>query len=126
MTAHVLVVEDNELVGSALRVVLEDGGYRVTGAGTIAAATAVCREDRPDVMLLDLKLPDGDGLSLIEQLTGEGTRPSVVAVLTGRDEPQVRDRCIGAGCRAVLVKPVPTQGLVRMIREWLEATGEAD
>jgi DNA-binding response OmpR family regulator len=121
--AHVLVVEDNALVTTATRILLEDAGFRVSTAGSIAEAYSVCRSDPPDAILLDLRLPDGDGLSLLTRLRDGGVRLPAVGALTGRDEPEIRARCLRAGCVAVLVKPVDTRALAGIVRSWLETPG---
>jgi CheY-like chemotaxis protein len=120
-SAHVLVVEDNALVTSATRILLEDAGFRVSTAGRVAEAYAICQSDPPDVILLDLRLPDGDGLTLLNRLRADGGRAPVVAAVTGRDEPQIRQRCLHAGCVDVLLKPVDVRALATQIRSWLEA-----
>ena len=123
--AHVLVVEDNALVTSATRILLEDAGFRVSAAGRVTEAYATCRSDSPDVILLDLRLPDGDGLSLLKRLQADGAPIPVVAALTGRDEPEIRQRCLRAGCVDVLLKPVDVRALPAQIRSWLEASAGA-
>lgn len=123
--AHVLVVEDNALVTSATRILLEDAGFRVSTAGRVSEAYAICEADRPDAILLDLRLPDGDGLTLLTRLRAESAAPSVVVALTGRDEPEIRARCLRAGCVEVLLKPVDVRVLASRIRSWLEASAGA-
>ena len=115
--AHVLIVEDNEHVTSALRILLESADHRVSTAASIAEALAVVRSDPAALVLLDLTLPDGDGLALIEPLRAAGS-PAIVA-LTGHDDSETRERCLSAGCVDVLLKPVPARELVRRAGEWL-------
>ena len=123
--AHVLIVEDNALVTSATRIMLEDADFRVSTASGIGEAYAICQSDRPDVVLLDLRLPDGDGLTLLKRLRADAAPLPVTVALTGRDEPGVRGRCLRAGCVDVLLKPVDVRGLASRIRSWLEASAEA-
>jgi DNA-binding response OmpR family regulator len=123
--AHVLIVEDNALVTSATRILLEDAGFRVSAAGTLSDAYAICRSDPPDAILLDLRLPDGEGLALVKRLREEGPQVPVVVALTGRDEPEIRARCLRAGCVDVLLKPVDVRALATQIRSWLEASAGA-
>jgi DNA-binding response OmpR family regulator len=123
--AHVLIVEDNALVTSATRILLEDAGFRVSTAGTLGDAYAAYEADPPDVILLDLRLPDGDGLTLVKRLRTDGARSSVVVALTGRDEPEIRARCLRAGCVDVLLKPVDVRALAPRIRSWLGRSGGA-
>jgi DNA-binding response OmpR family regulator len=109
--AHVLVVEDSELVVSAMRILLDAAGYRVTSTGSIAETLAL--SDPADLVLLDLTLPDGDGLSLIPPLKAAGSH-NIVA-LTGHDDHVTRTRALAAGCVDVLVKPVPARELVAKV-----------
>ncbi|HEY7407185.1 MAG TPA: response regulator transcription factor [Gemmatimonadaceae bacterium] len=118
--AHVLVVEDNALVTSATRILLEDAGFRVSTAATLSEAQRIAQSDAPAVLLLDLRLPDGDGLSILARLRDAGVPAPVVVALTGRDEPEVRARCLRAGCVEVLLKPVDIRALAGRIRSWLE------
>ena len=118
---HVLVVEDNALVTSATRILLEDAGFRVSTAGRLSEAYTICERDLPDAILLDLKLPDGDGLTLLKRLEADGRGSPLVLALTGRDEPEIRQRCLRAGCADVLLKPVDVRALAERIRTWLDA-----
>jgi DNA-binding response OmpR family regulator len=111
--ARVLVVEDSPLVADALRVLLEEYGYQVTTADSVAAARASLEGSRPDVVLLDVALPDGDGLSLAREWAADNG-PAVIA-LTGFADEETRDRCLDAGCKIVLVKPVTAADLLEQL-----------
>lgn len=119
MTAepHVLLVEDNEHVTSALQILLESVGTRVSIAASVAEALAFAHSDPPRLVLLDLTLPDGDGLSVIEPLRAAGTKTFVA--LTGHDDAVTRKRCLDAGCVDVVVKPPRARELVAKAVEWL-------
>jgi two-component system KDP operon response regulator KdpE len=123
MAGHILLVEDSPLAADPLRLLLESLGARVTVAGSVAEALALCDAERPDLMLLDLTLPDGSGLSLLEALRARGRAPAVAVALTGHDAPEVRGRCLAAGCAEVLVKPVPARELMRRVSGWLAPQG---
>lgn len=116
---HVLVVEDNADVGDAFRVLFEATGRRVSVARTVADAVEAAHAGTIDLMLLDLTLPDGSGFDVLESLNASQSRPRVTVALTGREEPDVVQRCYDLGCTAVLVKPVPTRELLRRAAEWL-------
>jgi DNA-binding response OmpR family regulator len=90
----------------------------VSVAGTVADAVAAAAADPPDVLLLDLTLPDGDGLGVLAGLDARGVPPRAALALTGHDDPETRARCLAAGCRDVLLKPVPARELVRLVGEW--------
>lgn len=117
MLPHILIVEDNEHVTSALQILLETVPWRVSVAGSVGAALAISKSDPPAVALLDLTLPDGDGLALVEPLRTVGARK--IVVLTGHDDSATRQRCLAAGCADVLVKPVSVRDLMDMSRTWL-------
>jgi len=99
-------------------VLFEETGNDVSVAGSVAEAVAIGSARPVDVMLLDLTLPDGDGLSALTSMRAQSIEPKVTAALTGRAEPEIAARCTAAGCRAVLVKPVPIGELLGRVREW--------
>jgi len=109
--ARILIVEDNADAGDAMRMLLESGGHIVCVAGSVATAVAACNDHLVDLMLLDLTLPDGDGLQVLAQAT---TAPGVTLALTGWDEPAIIARCRAAGCRDVLIKPVSARMLLAL------------
>ena len=117
---HVLVAEDNALVADAMRLLFEETGHRVSTTASIADTVEIAVNDRVDLLLLDLGLSDGDGLGVLAELASRGALPRVSVALTGRDEQEVSDRCLAAGCRAVLLKPVPVGELLRKSRAWLD------
>ena len=114
-----LVAEDNDLVAGAMRVLLEETGHRVTTTPSITATVAAAAAAPVDLLLLDLGLSDGDGLDVLLQLRERGAMPRVCVALTGRDEPEVVERCRELGCRDVLLKPVPARELLRRVRGWV-------
>ncbi len=113
------MVEDNADVGDAFRVLFESTGRRVSVVRTVAEAISAARSEPVDLMLLDLTLPDGSGLEVLEELGAGAGRPRVAVALTGRDEPDIVRRCYDLGCAAVLVKPVPARELLRRADGWL-------
>jgi len=115
----VLVAEDNALVADAMRLLFEETGHRVTTTGSIADTVAAAAGDEVDLLLLDLGLSDGDGLTVLSELTKRNALPRVTVALTGRDEQEISEQCLAAGCRAVMLKPVPVGELLRKSKEWL-------
>jgi two-component system, OmpR family, KDP operon response regulator KdpE len=119
---HVLIVEDNELARDAWRLLLQATGHRVSVAGSVNEALQVSRAERPDLVLLDLTLPDGQGIEVIPPLMVEENPPIFVA-LTGHDTREVADRCLTAGCASVLVKPVTSKELLATVGPLLARRG---
>ncbi|WP_031495559.1 response regulator [Bryobacter aggregatus] len=92
----ILVVEDDVQISRVLQTSLEGAGYRVAWAATLGAAIGEARSRQPDLVLLDLGLPDGDGLSLIPQLREFSVAPIVVLSARGREEDKIRALDLGA------------------------------
>ena len=101
----------------ALGVLFEETGHRVTSASSVAAAVTAARVDPPDVILLDVSLGDEDGLAVLAGLRAAGGALPTTVAMTGHDDAGTRARCLAAGCVAVLVKPVPTRELLRVVDE---------
>jgi two-component system, NtrC family, response regulator AtoC len=100
---EVLIVEDEANIRELMQDILRTSAA-VHGVGTIADARARLMERMPDVLLLDVKLPDGDGLALLESLRAEGHRvPAVVITAFGTVERAVA--ALHAGAADFLVKP---------------------
>lgn len=113
--AHILIVEDSLLVSSAFEVIFEDAGYSVRSAGTVTDAIERGAEQAVDIMLLDLTLPDGSGLDVLEALRQRSALPRKTLAMTGHGDAATRRRCLAAGCADVLLKPVPIRELLRQI-----------
>jgi DNA-binding response OmpR family regulator len=119
-TPHILIVDDSTLVTDALRLFFESSGYRVSIANdvTTAVTTAMQRsaDDPLDALLLDLTLPDGDGLSILTHMREHNAAmPRITIAVTGHDNAVTKDRCLAAGCQAVLVKPIRPRALLAAV-----------
>ncbi|MBE3073415.1 MAG: response regulator [Actinobacteria bacterium] len=119
MPSRILIVEDSQLVTSAFQIIFEDAGYTVAAAGTVAEAIERGTNETVDLMLLDLSLPDGNGLEVLTTLRERGSLPRATLAMTGHNDPKSRRTCIEAGCADVLVKPVPIRELLRQIEHHL-------
>jgi two-component system, OmpR family, KDP operon response regulator KdpE len=123
---HVLIAEDNELVCTAMRILFEETGHRVTTSGSVAEIVDAGARDPIDLLLLDLGLADGDGFDVLAGLRNRDAMPRVTVALTGRHEPDIATRLKEAGCVAVLLKPVPARELLTMTGEWLGETNHPE
>jgi two-component system KDP operon response regulator KdpE len=103
------------MISGALKILLESGGFEVTLAETAAEAAAWEGPQRADVMILDLGLPDADGLSVIKSLNERGLKPAATFAMTGRSDEETIERCMAAGCDDVLLKPVPVRQLLSIV-----------
>jgi CheY-like chemotaxis protein len=114
--ASILLVEDDPLLRHAFRLLLEDAGYRVQEAGTAAQALEQAAAQKPQLVLLDLGLPDRPGLEVARQLTSTPETAGIpIVALTGRVGPRERDACLAAGCSHFLTKPIEPRELLRQL-----------
>lgn len=112
----ILLVEDNETIRDAFSILLEESGYRVAGAGSGGEAIRLAGERNPDLVLLDLGLPDVDGYNVARAIrSAPKTRDIPIVALTGRAQASDREACREAGCDGFLVKPVDTRELLRVL-----------
>lgn len=100
---RVLVVDDDELLGDSLATALESLGHRVRIAHTAATGRSLARETDPEVVVVDLGLPDADGLELLRELRQQSAVP--ILVLTGSVDPARRVEALDAGADDFLGKP---------------------
>jgi DNA-binding NarL/FixJ family response regulator len=78
---HILIIEDQRLIADFLRLHCLSQGWRVVGtARTVAEGLAACRAERPDLVIMDFSLPDGNGLEAAEILMKEFTRLKVIGI----------------------------------------------
>ncbi len=119
----VLVVEDEAPVRRFLRAALETHGYRLVEATSVLEAEQLAPVHRPDVLLLDLGLPDGDGIDLTRRLRGWSRTPIIVLSARGREEDKVD--ALDAGADDYLTKPFSVNELLARLRVALRhaATG---
>jgi AmiR/NasT family two-component response regulator len=108
---RVLIAEDEALIRLDLREMLQEEGYDVCGeAGDGATAVTLARELRPDLVVLDVKMPVMDGISAAEQIVAERIAP--VVMLTAFSQRDLVERAREAGAMAYLVKPFQKKDLV--------------
>jgi DNA-binding response OmpR family regulator len=123
--AQLLVIEDDERIRSALIRALRERGHAVTSAGTALAGLRQAVEERPDLVVLDLGLPDLDGRELLRMLRAVSAVPVIVA--TARDDDDSIVQALDAGADDYVLKPFQAGQLEARIRAVLRrAAGAAD
>jgi two-component system, cell cycle response regulator DivK len=118
---RILLVEDNETIRGAFGLLLEDSGYRVLQAASGAEASRLAVEARPHLILMDLGLPDANGLEVTRRLKADpSTRHIPVVAITGRALETDHAACLDAGCSDYITKPVDTVRLLSKVSEYLK------
>lgn len=109
-----LLVDDEQDLLDMVQLILQTEGYtHLKTAGTVREALAAVRAWKPDLALLDVMLPDGDGFSLLEQMRAESDIP--VLFLTARGEDEDKFRGLGLGADDYIVKPfLPRELILRV------------
>ncbi|WP_440979601.1 response regulator transcription factor [Sphingomonas pseudosanguinis] len=114
MPATILVVDDEIAIRRLLRNTLEQAGHQVVEARDGREALARAVADHPDAVLLDLGLPDRDGLSLIPLLRGQGAR--VVLVVSAREATEEKVAALDLGADDYVTKPFDSEELLARLR----------
>ncbi|MEI2732074.1 MAG: response regulator transcription factor [Dermatophilaceae bacterium] len=120
----VLLVEDDAAIRSALVRLLTEAGHVVSTAATGMDGLAQVVDERPHVVVLDLGLPDVDGLSVLAMIRAVSQVPVIVA--TARDDERVIVAALDAGADDYLVKPFGADQLGARIRAVLRRAGDAE
>ena len=121
--SRILVVEDDPKIARALVVRLKAGGYETATAFDAVGATSMAVQQRPDLVLLDISMPGGDGFIVAERLQKSAvTAGTPMIFLTASKEPALRERAAELGAAAFFEKPYDSEELLSAIRD---AVGEA-
>lgn len=121
----ILIVEDNDMNLRLARDVLQFHGFRTLEAVTAADGIALASAHRPDLVLMDIRLPDMDGVSALQHLRAQAdTQAIAVVALTASVVQADRERLASAGFDGYLAKPIDVRAFPEQVREYCRATGE--
>jgi len=117
----VLIVEDNEKNLKLVRDLLQFKGYRTLEAGTAGEGIHLASTHRPDLILLDIQLPDMDGSTALGRLRAEASTAAIpVVALTAFAMKDDRERFLGAGFDGYLMKPINIKEFPEQVRQYCE------
>ena len=117
----ILIVDDNEDVSRSLRILFRAHDYVTVAAGDAVTAVSQAKSENPDLIVLDLGLPAGDGYLVMERLANIDLLASVpVIVFTARGEEGHRERSLEAGAKAFFQKPVDPAELLLTVKQILD------
>ncbi len=114
----VLIIDDDDTLSEVLSYRLKQQGFATQAAYSGDVGLSKAKADPPSAIILDLGLPDADGLSICEQLTDSPETSSVpILILSGREQPGLVRRCRTAGCHYFLRKPYDPNALLVLVRQ---------
>lgn len=119
----IMVVEDNEQNLYLMQYLLEKSGYSVTLAKNGAEALTLVGREMPDLILMDIQLPDMDGLEVTRRLKGLGGKAPIVAV-TSYAMVGDREKAFAAGCSGYVEKPIEPALFLEEIKRYLQGGKE--
>lgn len=118
---HILVVDDEPDIRELVKEILEDEGYAVTTAENAATAQEARRARRPDLILLDIWMPDMDGISLLKQWSEGDRLPCPVIIMSGHGTVETAVEATRLGAYDFIEKPLSMNKLLLTVKRALEA-----
>jgi len=124
---RILVVDDEKEFIDAVRDLLEERSYKVEHANDGIGALEIIKQNPPDLILLDVVMPNMDGITLLKKLKEKPqTKDIPVIMLTVKDGQANRDLGLATGAYEYISKPYDSLVLLRQIRNLLEKTGKIE
>lgn len=121
----VMVVDDDDDIRFLITRLMRSEGYEVLEAATAAQAKLATLKKTPELILMDISMPDADGLSAIWDLREQSETANVpVVIVSAYDAFDLRAEATAAGCAGYLTKPVDVAELKRLVRRILENPGD--
>lgn len=115
MSERIVIVDDEPITRLDIRDMLENSGYQVVGEASDGfEAIRVCQEQRPDLVIMDIKMPVLDGLTASKKIVAEGTTSGII-LLTAYSDKQYVMKAKSFGALGYLIKPLHEQSLLPMV-----------
>lgn len=117
---HILLVEDDDTNRKLVRIVLGGGRYRISEAVSVEQALALLQHEKPDLLLLDIRLGDGSGLDVIRSVRADPAFDQVPALaITAQAMKGDESRFLAAGFDGYLSKPIDTRRLPEVVERFI-------
>ena len=117
--ANILVIEDDPSMREFIQTILGGAGHAVRVAGTGLNGLLSARLKKPDLILLDMGLPELDGYAVAKELRASGQRGVPILAVTAHDHAEDYDAAYQAGCTGFLAKPLTEERLLQAIADQL-------
>ena len=125
MSAKILYVEDNPHNMNLIRRILEQQGFEVVGAINAESGITMATEEQPDLILMDIDLPDMDGLEATSNIKSNPNLSRIpIIALTAYANYGDEERALAAGCDGYLAKPVSRVRLTKQVMQYLNIEAE--
>lgn len=116
----ILIVEDNERNMKLVRDVLQFNGYQTLEAVTGSEAVRLAREKRPDLVLMDIQLPDIDGITAFQRLRSDALTERIpVLAVSASAMPDEQQRIAASGFDAYITKPINVKAFVETVERFI-------
>lgn len=124
MTIKILVIDDDIAITELMNMLLKTHGFEVITTNSGAEGVRLVQEKQPNVVLLDLMMPDMDGWQVSKAIRAFSNAP--ILILSAINDPSMVASVLDAGADDFLVKPVPSSVLVANIRKMVRQTGSPE
>lgn len=117
----ILIIDDDASIAAALAISLDRQGYHTETAKCGREGFALALVTRPDLVILDLRLPDVDGLTVCQMLADDPSTCTIpVIILSGMERPDIIRRSRAAGCQYFVRKPYDPNALLVLVQQSIE------
>jgi len=117
----ILIIDDQPFFITMQQNMLQRQGYRVVSASNGTEGLAQAKKHRPDIVLLDVEMPDVDGIEVCRQMKEDPDLKHIpVIILTATQDPKLNERSFKAGAEITILKSVPGERLLNMLRLSIE------
>ena len=121
---RILVIEDNHDIHELVRFLLEKAGHDVLAAFDGVVGVKLANEEKPDLILLDLAIPELDGWGVAKKVReNPELQETPVVALTAVTMPDELQRALDAGCNGYISKPINVENFQKRVEEYLVPTG---
>ncbi len=121
MASKILVIEDNDRNRRLVKILLNAKGYEVIEAKTGEEALNYLHEEKPDLILLDIQLPNMDGLTLTQNIKSQSKLKDIpIIAVTAYAMKGDREKVLEAGCDAYVSKPIDTRALPELVESFIK------
>ncbi len=123
MAGKILIIDDDVTALDIIDLLFEDKGYTVIRRTDGFSALASVEEESPELVIVDLMMPNMNGQEVIQELRKRGHKVPIVA-FTALDDPEVHEAVIADGCNIVLTKPCKSNELIAHIEKLIEQSSQ--